>query len=198
LTRTQFSKSTRRGFTMYCPLPNGIHILYNPLDPDTGFAQDCWIMRIMHVELAIFIVIRICLTRGFLGSAFIHLTFSISAARRQVMLESASIASGVTVAVLLVFIICTTFYVRSKRQRKLMSNGTDVSWVYTFMWTGMWTSSYVHSHCIYETYEILKNHAITTKYELFISHGLEQWRAQLFPIDAISSCFWRCEINRLR
>jgi hypothetical protein len=43
------------------------------------------------------------------------------------MLESASIASGVSVAVLLVFIICTTFYVRSKRQRKLKLNAADVS-----------------------------------------------------------------------
>jgi len=50
-----------------------------------------------------------------------------TAARRQVMLESASIASGVSVAVVLVFIICTTFYVRSKRQRKLKLNAADVS-----------------------------------------------------------------------
>ncbi|KAF0770473.1 protein spitz-like isoform X3 [Aphis craccivora] len=58
------------------------------------------------------------------------------AARRQVMLESASIASGVSVAVLLVFIICTTFYVRSKRQRKLKLNAADVSMV-----DGNWTDA---------------------------------------------------------
>jgi len=70
-------------------------------------------------------------TDGFMGQRceFKNLDGSYTTARRQVMLESASIASGVSVAVLLVFIICTTFYIRSKRQRKLKLNSTDISMV---------------------------------------------------------------------
>ncbi|XP_060839702.1 pro-neuregulin-3, membrane-bound isoform-like isoform X1 [Rhopalosiphum padi] len=77
-------------------------------------------------------------TDGFMGQRceFKNLDGSYTTARRQVMLESASIASGVSVAVLLVFIICTTFYVRSKRQRKLKLNAADVSMV-----DGNWTDA---------------------------------------------------------
>ncbi|XP_025412347.1 uncharacterized protein LOC112684855 isoform X2 [Sipha flava] len=77
-------------------------------------------------------------TDGYMGQRceFKNLDGSYTTARRQVMLESASIASGVSVAVLLVFIICTTFYIRSKRQRKLKLNATDVSMV-----DGKWTDA---------------------------------------------------------
>ncbi|VVC25412.1 EGF-like, conserved site,EGF-like domain [Cinara cedri] len=75
-------------------------------------------------------------TDGFMGQRceFKNLDGSYTTARRQVMLESASIASGVTVAVLLVFIICTTVYIRSKRANK--SNTTDISMV-----DGNWTEA---------------------------------------------------------
>ncbi|XP_050536854.1 uncharacterized protein LOC126903015 isoform X5 [Daktulosphaira vitifoliae] len=68
---------------------------------------------------------------GYMGQRceYKNLDGSYTTTRRQVMLESASIASGVSVAVLLVFIICTTFYIRSKRQRKLKMNATDISMV---------------------------------------------------------------------